>query len=420
MSDNRGAVAVTYTGLADVLPSVEDAGELRAALPSVEDSVRLHAALAHVQLTLRESQQHPDVLISPNDPLTARFQSFIAERARAEGKVATLQAGGEEAKYDKHDLLGWLIRFPLEWLAGRRRRRFLPLPDLEPIPDRARFALFSDWGTGLYGAPHIQRSIEADAVPLDCVVHLGDVYYAGTDNEYQTNFLDFWPRREGSIGRALNGNHEMYSGGRGYFEVGLPDLKQPSSVFALQNKHWLVVGLDTAYRDSDLSNGQAEWLQGLVANVGDRRLILLSHHQLYSNTGGSQGISLQARVARLLDRRKILAWYWGHEHVCALYDRHPLWGLHGRCIGHGGIPELRHNLEDCAAVQTVGHNTWRRMTGAATNPDCLFLDGPNPFIAGHANDYLPHGYATVTLDGPHLLEEFRDPAGTVLYAGELA
>jgi hypothetical protein len=420
MSADRGSLVVNYDGVANALPQVEDASELRAAVPDPEDAVRLHAALAHVQLTLRDAQKHPDVLVSPSDPVTARFQSFVAKQARAEGKVAALGTGGAEAKYDKHDLLGWLVKFPLEWLAGRRRHRFLPIPELEPIADQTRLGLFSDWGTGLYGAPRIQAALESDTERLDYVVHLGDVYYAGTDDEYRENFLAYWPRRAGTIGRALNGNHEMYFGGRGYFQVGLAALEQPSSVFALQNEHWLVVGLDSAYQDSDLGNGQAEWLQGLLANSGNRRVILLSHHQPYSNTGGAQGVNLHARLARLLDQQKIFAWYWGHEHVCALYDPHPLWGLHGRCIGHGGIPEFRHDVKGLDAVQTTGENTWYRLDGPAPNPSCLFLDGPNPFVPGHAGQYLPHGYVTVTLDGAHLLEELRDPTGAVVHTSKLA
>ena len=56
------------------------------------------------------------------------------------------------------------------------------------------------------------------------------------------------------MNRALNGNHEMYSGGFGYFKLILPAFEQDSSYFALQNEHWLLVGLDTAYVDHDMDN----------------------------------------------------------------------------------------------------------------------------------------------------------------------
>ena len=132
-------------------------------------------------------------------------------------------------------------------------------------------------------------------------------------------------------------------------------------------------------------------------NLDDRHVILFSHHQPISNTGGAQGKKLRARLAPILATRKVRAWYWGHEHVCALYDEHPSWSMHGRCIGHGGIPEFRdkhpelrstpeRRLDDAALV---------RVNGVDGNPSCLLLDGPNRDIIGHEDEYLPHGYLTL-------------------------
>ena len=118
----------------------------------------------------------------------------------------------------------------------------LPVPTA--MPNQAQFALFSDWGTGLYGAQPIAETI-AQRSDLDYVVHLGDVYYAGTPKEVANRFLALWPQVEGATKLALNSNHEMYSGGHAYFEQTLPAFGQKSSYFALQNDHWLVVGLDT-------------------------------------------------------------------------------------------------------------------------------------------------------------------------------
>ncbi len=46
---------------------------------------------------------------------------------------------------------------------------------------------------------------------------------------------------------ALNGNHEMYSGGRPYFNRVLPSFNQEASYFTLYNDYWQIHGLDTAY-----------------------------------------------------------------------------------------------------------------------------------------------------------------------------
>ena len=80
-------------------------------------------------------------------------------------------------------------------------------------------------------------------------IHLGDVYYAGTGDQEQHQFVNLWPK--GSIGSlALNSNHEMYSGANPYFKAiaGSPfGLQNGCSYFALENNNWVIVGLDSAY-----------------------------------------------------------------------------------------------------------------------------------------------------------------------------
>ena len=99
----------------------------------------------------------------------------------------------------------------------------------------------------------------ADAIRAhspDVAIHLGDVYYSGTKDEFRDYFLGprCWPRgtlgetRGGARGTyALNGNHEMYSGGAGYFRRALPAFGQETSYFCLENAHWRIIGLDTGY-----------------------------------------------------------------------------------------------------------------------------------------------------------------------------
>ena len=61
-------------------------------------------------------------------------------------------------------------------------------------------------------------------------IHLGDVYYVGDSNEVRENFLAEktspytpvkWPMGAKG-GFALNGNHEMYAEGNGYWRMVLP------------------------------------------------------------------------------------------------------------------------------------------------------------------------------------------------------
>ena len=79
-----------------------------------------------------------------------------------------------------------------------------------------------------------------------------------------------WPKRPaGTINRALNGNHEMYSGGKGYFQAVAGFFQQPASCFALQNADWILVCLDTAYEDFDLDAKQVAWLKSIVNAAGN-------------------------------------------------------------------------------------------------------------------------------------------------------
>ena len=71
-------------------------------------------------------------------------------------------------------------------------------------------------------------------------------------------------------------------GGEGYFKVLLPAFGQAASYFALQNDHWILVGLDSAYEDHDLAGNQVAWLEQIVQRAGDRKVVVFSHHQPYS------------------------------------------------------------------------------------------------------------------------------------------
>ncbi|MHC4973509.1 MAG: metallophosphoesterase, partial [Planctomycetota bacterium] len=105
------------------------------------------------------------------------------------------------------------------------RRRYRPFPTWEADDSHgliemegSTIALAGDWGSGTYSAYQVADRIRE--LEPDYTVHLGDVYYSGTKEEFDRYFLpeDAWP--EGKKGTfALNGNHEMYSGGRAYFEA---------------------------------------------------------------------------------------------------------------------------------------------------------------------------------------------------------
>lgn len=148
----------------------------------------------------------------------------------------------------------------------------------------------------------------------------------------------------------------MYTGGHSYFDTALPCFGQTSSYFAMQNNSWVLAGLDTSYtadfggQDGHLDDEQVQWLRGIVSAAGDRKLVLFSHHQPFSLLESNRGGNLAAELKEFLEARRVFAWYWGHEHYCVLYDRHPAYGFYGRCLGHGGMPEVRKALHRAAAI----------------------------------------------------------------------
>jgi hypothetical protein len=390
----------------------EDAAE--SGEPGAPSRAEMLAQLTHAMQELEGEQFPPDVMVSAQDQVASLLQTLVAREAAKAGQVEPLASGGLEAKFDSKDVLGWAKSLFTWWRKIRPHPFVAPSDTIGALPSSARIALLSDWGTGLYGAPVCAKSIANDAAGYQIVMHLGDVYYSGDDDEVRDRFLKFWPRVAGATSLALNGNHEMYTGGKAYFELILKDLGQPSSCFAVQNDHWTLVGLDTAYDDHDLTHGQAEWLERIVADGGDRRTILFSHHQPYSLLD-KQGPKLVKRLGRLLDDGKIFAWYWGHEHRCLLYDVHPLWNMHGRCIGHSGFPYFRDKLGDAPKSPA-----WHRIGGRNLVPGGLLLLGPNIHIPGHESEYGPHGYLTLEFQDQHLIELVQDADGTLLKETELA
>jgi hypothetical protein len=360
---------------------------------------------------LELAKRNPDVMAGAEDQMASLIQTYFAQRAARTDPAA---GDGLEAKFDNDDLLGWIGSFFTWWKKISPHPWQSPDPKPTTISSDFRIALFGDWGTGLYGAPILARSIALDKKAFQLVLHLGDTYYSGDDAEIRERLLEPWPQVSGALNRTLNGNHEMYTGGRAYFDSALKYFSQSSSCFAFENDHWILACLDSAYADHDLYGEQVAWLDAIIAHGNGRKLILFSHHQPYSLLD-VQGPKLVAKLSNYLENRNIFAWYWGHEHHCVLYDEHPAWGLYGRCIGHGGFPYFR----ETAFGNTPAKLRWMRLDAKNLVPGAEILDGPNPFIPGHEKEYGPHGYVILELQGPLLNESIVDADGSLIRSQEL-
>jgi hypothetical protein len=421
-----GEIERLFTSQEAIEPLAEVARE-----ESALETAQVMAAVGNVLRRLRRAEEKggAPVLSTADHGPSARLQSLVASGEHGGLKLSPLPTGGLEAKFDTGDWSGWAqvawakLKNPTKHRLLRPRKA-----QAEPFPAEGRVAVLGDWGTGLYGAPLIARAISQDAQNFALVLHLGDVYYSGTTDEIETRFLAGWPARPGALSRALNSNHEMYSGGHPYFGKTLPAFGQEASYFALQNKHWTLVGLDVAYKDHAIDDEQVAWLGEIIAKAGERRVILFSHHQLYSPFE-SQGGKLLAHLGfrRVLDSKRIYAWYWGHEHRCILFDEpDPQFGILARCIGHGGMPQSRKATRKLPQAGGTLWNQadWRRVAGTSAAgiaiPPSTVLEGENPYIVGEQDKFSPHGYAVLAFDGPHLVEQVLDPTGDVISSRKLA
>ncbi|RSL18359.1 calcineurin-like phosphoesterase family protein [Edaphobacter aggregans] len=231
---------------------------------------------------------------------------------------------------------------------GKREFNSTP-PDPVRIDDRTRLVIVGDWGTGIPRARKVSDQMRVWIAGAAAqkrsvhVIHLGDVYYSGWRYEYMKRFLPYWPV-DANDGAAipswcLMGNHDMYSGGYAFYGTLLSDMRfakqQRCSYFSLYNQHWRILGLDTAWDDNGLKDPQGVWAKDL-ASRDDRKLLLLSHHQLFS-AYESTGTVIGTKLRPVLDTNRVRAWFWGHEHRCMLFDDHQKVGF-ARCIGHGGVP----------------------------------------------------------------------------------
>jgi len=133
---------------------------------------------------------------------------------------------------------------------------------------------------------------------------------------------------------------------------------QEASYFCLQNDDWLFLAMDTGFHDSNPFNvatnltrlvteggwSEAAWHHQKIAQRGDRKMVFLSHHQLFSpfgSVGLVNGIALAYNENLLGDFGPVLpqveCWFWGHEHTLGVFP--PYMGLkRGRCVGASAVP----------------------------------------------------------------------------------
>jgi hypothetical protein len=340
--------------------------EIQRVLESSLDQPRARYQGAH-------ADRPPPVVALPGNPQASVFQGVIAHC------VEPLCPADEHGQ--RHPLSHWLdeikdlyrqfgpcdprwIRVRLDELLSRQKHSYVEPPGSPAgIGERAEIVLVGDWATALPQAINVSKAIRAHLLTDPSlerhVIHLGDTYYCGLQEEYENRFLPHWPVDIGSpvLSWALNGNHDMYTGGHGYFDTLLADSRfrgqRGSSNFILRNDYWQLVGIDSAYQspdDPNLSDEQKAWLHLAVdgqTGAGSRQTILLSHHQAFTAFGDSNvSGKLAADVSSALNGRRVAAWFWGHEHRGTVYAseitarNYDKLARYTATVGHGGVPQL--------------------------------------------------------------------------------
>lgn len=284
------------------------------------------------------------------------------------------------------------------------------IDDPAMLPDNAVIGVVADWATGEPEAVEVLRQVKQYNPHV--VMHLGDIYYAGTEYEVENYFYQPWNRileleTSNILSLALPGNHDLYAGGKPFYGL-LKKLGQDASFFCVRNEHWQLIGLDTALNDrlggqpTALDPTEAEWLIDKISNAGKRRTILLSHHQLFSTNdqfdGKSYNQNLYDQVAAILP--KVDLWLWGHEHDLVIFGEYK--GLkRGRCVGGSAFP--------------VGNF---EMPTTHVNADVPF-DQDVALSKGAA--FYQHCYAMIELNGPGAKVSYYEDrdGGKVVYSEDL-
>ncbi len=231
---------------------------------------------------------------------------------------------------------------------------------------------------------------------FDCIVHLGDIYFAGSPDEMLKGFLEPFCQIGPKV-LTLCGNHDLYYGA-GAIKSVVKILKQPGRYFAIETPHWRIACLDSSTgcqsllrNDGYLDEQQLIWLEHLLHLTDSRRSILMSHHFIRSSWG-RVSTSFAAQLGPLVKDR-VVAWYWGHEHSWVAYRPDGL-GFSGACVGNGAFFE-----------------EWR---GPAAGPSPeWYATGRCKCIRPNDNRFWPHGFLELELQEKQICETYHveDGAG---------
>nr|WP_321244250.1 metallophosphoesterase [uncultured Psychroserpens sp.] len=241
-----------------------------------------------------------------------------------------------------------------------------------PKPSKTKIAIIGDWGTGkwkdgqLTNAPAELVINGVETLQPDYVIHLGDVYYAGTKHEERKKLIALL--KDKSLGKlyTMNSNHEMYDGANGLYESlsnPLFEEQRGRTYFSIDIGGWILVGLDSAYFDEsplymsgslykDINKSAQHKFLNELSKKG-KPLLLMTHHNGIGIKDHKFTINkpLWTQVAAALNGKMPDLWYWGHVHNGIVYKTEKLSFPNTkipesttgktpqfRCCGHASMP----------------------------------------------------------------------------------
>ena len=248
--------------------------------------------------------------------------------------------------------------------------------DITVVEDDVTMLLLSNFGTGMVRAQSILEEARRVAPEISLLLVAGDTYYSGTVEEQEKNALQpihkVFPH---ALVRYLRGSHDMYSGPEGYLHV-KKQIGQTSSYFSVRNRHLMIQGMDTTFREAafgkhkdnymtSLRDDELEWHTHCVheASQQKKKIILFSYHEpitykthigLHQSTHPPVNVPLLTQLSPLIP--SVDAYYFGHHHALMLYEDYKYNDLRikkPRLIGHGGSTAVE-NVLDSMYAQTPG------------------------------------------------------------------
>jgi len=339
----------------------------------------------------------PEGFFTYDDPVLATMAYLYQSHIRMSSVLGIAGKNGENLRNDSY--WKWAETAIRIWLS-RNEKSYQTLMGMTPQElievdtEVMRIAVTGDAGfRGQAQANVIYDMRERhNTAPFDLLIHLGDIYFSGNSGEILDNFIAPFRSVCPKV-FTLPGNHDLYFGGDAFLSA-LEALKQPGRYFCVENTHWRIACLDTALpaetlrRNSGLlDKGQLAWLDKLLEIDDGKRTILMSHHFIISGWDKpSEGLRRQL-ATRL---KKIFAWYWGHEHGCATYDKKAA-GFYGACVGNGAFLEVR------------------RVRSRKPTPQ-WYAKGCCTCYANRSN-FWPHGYLELELQPTRIVETYHLEGG---------